>query len=37
MITGRSRSIYRQFKVSRIELRKLGSKGLLFGLKKASW
>jgi len=37
IVTGRSRSVYRQFKVSRIYLRYLGSEGLFFGLKKASW
>ena len=37
IVTGRSRSVYRQFKVSRIHVRYLGSEGLFFGLKKASW
>jgi len=36
IVTGRSRSVYRHFKVSRIHLRYLGSEGLFFGLKKAS-
>jgi ribosomal protein S14 len=36
IITGRSRGIFRKFRVSRISFRKLGSDGLFFGLKKAS-
>jgi len=36
VISGRSRSVYRKFKVSRIYFRYLGSKGLFFGLRKAS-
>jgi small subunit ribosomal protein S14 len=36
VISGRSRGIYREFKCSRILIRKLGSEGLFFGLKKAS-
>jgi ribosomal protein S14 len=36
VISGRSKSIYRKFKISRIMLRTLGSKGLFFGLQKAS-
>jgi small subunit ribosomal protein S14 len=37
VISGRSRSIYRKLKISRIVLRSLGSDGLFFGFKKASW
>lgn len=37
IITGRSRSIYRLFKMSRIQLRKLASEGALPGLSKYSW
>ena len=37
VLTGRSRSIYRFFKISRIELRKLASKGLLPNVFKYSW
>ena len=37
ILTGRSKSIYRLFKISRIQLRKLGSEGLLPGLSKYSW
>jgi small subunit ribosomal protein S14 len=36
-ITGRSRSVYRKNKLSRIALRELGSKGLVPGLVKSSW
>jgi len=36
IVSGRSRSVYRKFKVSRIYFRYLGSKGLFFGLRKAS-
>jgi ribosomal protein S14 len=37
VISGRPRSIYKKFKVSRIVFRNLGSEGLFFGFKKASW
>lgn len=37
ILTGRSRSIYRLFKISRIQLRKLISEGLLPGTSKYSW
>ena len=37
ILTGRSRSIYRLFKISRIQLRKLASEGLLPGVSKFSW
>jgi small subunit ribosomal protein S14 len=36
-MTGRSRSVYRKNKLSRIALRELGSKGLVPGLVKSSW
>jgi ribosomal protein S14 len=37
IVSGRSRAIHKKFKVSRILLRELSSKGYFFGLKKASW
>jgi len=37
VLTGRSRSIYRLFKISRIQLRKLTSEGFLPGVSKYSW
>jgi small subunit ribosomal protein S14 len=36
-LTGRSRGFLRKFKVSRIMLRELALKGMIPGLKKASW
>ena len=36
-ITGRPRAFYRKFKMSRIAMRELGSKGLIPGLMKSSW
>ena len=36
-LTGRSRGVYRKFKVSRIMLRELALTGKIPGLKKASW
>ena len=36
-VTGRSRSVYRLNKLSRIAIRDLGSKGLVPGLVKSSW
>jgi len=36
IVSGRSRAIHKKFKVSRILLRELSSKGYFFGLKKAS-
>ena len=36
-LTGRPRGYYRKFKLSRIALRELGSKGLIPGLVKSSW
>jgi ribosomal protein S14 len=37
IMTGRSKSIHKKFKVSRISLIELSNKGYFFGLKKASW
>jgi small subunit ribosomal protein S14 len=37
VLTGRSKSIYRFFKISRLQLRKLASTGFLPGLSKYSW
>lgn len=36
-LCGRSRSVYRKFKICRICLRKLASEGKIPGMKKASW
>lgn len=36
-LTGRARSYYRKFKLSRIKLRELGSVGKIPGLVKSSW
>jgi len=36
-ISGRSRSVYRKFRVSRIVLRELALRGLVPGMRKASW
>ena len=36
-ITGRSRAVYRKFRLSRIMIRELGNKGLIPGLTKSSW
>jgi small subunit ribosomal protein S14 len=36
-VTGRPRAYYRKFKMSRIAIRDLGSKGLVPGLVKSSW
>ena len=36
-LTGRSKSIYRLFKLSRIQLRELASNGLLPGVYKYNW
>src|ERR1044072_3103711 len=35
--TGRSRAVYRKFRLSRVMLRELGNKGLIPGLTKSSW
>ena len=37
VLTGRTRSIYRLFKISRIQLRKLASEAFLPGVSKYSW
>ncbi|KAK9048608.1 hypothetical protein SSX86_032427 [Deinandra increscens subsp. villosa] len=37
VFTGRAHSVYQMFRVSRIVFRELASKGLLHGVKKASW
>jgi len=37
VLTNRSRSVYRKFKMSRIFFKKLALDGLLIGVKKASW
>ena len=37
MITGRSKAVYRKFKVCRIVLRELALAGQIPGMKKASW
>ncbi len=36
-LTGRSRSVYRKFKISRIKLRELALEGKIPGMRKASW
>jgi small subunit ribosomal protein S14 len=36
-LTGRSRSVYRKFKISRIKLRELAHEGKIPGMRKASW
>lgn len=36
-LTGRTRSVYRKMKISRIMLRKLALEGKIPGMKKASW
>ena len=36
-ITGRGKSIYRKFRMSRLTFRELANKGLLPGIKKSSW
>ncbi|HYJ31407.1 MAG TPA: 30S ribosomal protein S14 [Allosphingosinicella sp.] len=36
-LTGRSRAVYRKFRLSRIMLRELGNQGLIPGLTKSSW
>lgn len=36
-LTGRSRSVYRKFKLSRLMLRKLALEGKVPGMRKASW
>ena len=36
-ITGRSRAVYRKFGISRIVLRELALRGMIPGMRKASW
>jgi len=36
-VTGRPRGNYRKFKLCRVQLRELGSKGLIPGMVKSSW
>ena len=36
-LTGRSRGVYRKFRISRIKLRELALEGKIPGMKKASW
>ena len=36
-ITGRKRSVYRKFRISRIMLRELALQGMIPGMRKASW
>jgi small subunit ribosomal protein S14 len=36
-ITGRGRGVYRKFGISRIMLRELALKGMIPGMRKASW
>jgi len=36
-LTGRTRSVYRKFKISRLMLRKLALEGKIPGMRKASW
>lgn len=37
ILTGRARSVYRKYRLSRIKLRELGNFGYIPGLKKSSW
>jgi small subunit ribosomal protein S14 len=37
VITGRSRSVYKSFKISRLQLKELCSKGLIPGVNRSSW
>jgi small subunit ribosomal protein S14 len=36
-LTGRSRGVYRKFRISRIMLRKLALQGMIPGMTKSSW
>ncbi len=36
-LTGRKRGVYRKFRMSRIMLRELALKGMIPGMRKASW
>lgn len=37
VVTGRARSVYKHFKISRLIFRKLAVQGFLPGIKKANW
>lgn len=37
IVTGRPRSVYKKFRVSRIVFRELASQGAISGIKKSSW
>lgn len=37
ILTGRTRSIYRNFKMSRIKIREYANSGFFIGMSKASW
>ena len=37
ILTGRSRSVYRAFKMSRLKIREYASQGYFTGISKASW
>src|SRR5690348_3676176 len=37
ILTGRTHSVYKLFKISRIKFRDLASQGLLMGITKSSW
>ena len=37
ILTGRSRSVYKKFRISRIAFREMASQGVLTGIYKASW
>ena len=37
LISGRGRGVLRDFKMSRLQVRDMGFRGLLYGIRKASW
>ncbi len=37
LISGRGRGVLRDFKMSRLQVRDFGFRGLLYGIRKASW
>ena len=37
LISGRARGVLRDFKMSRLQVRDFGFRGLLYGIRKASW
>jgi small subunit ribosomal protein S14 len=37
VLTGRARAVWRSFRISRIQLRKLALEGVLIGVKRSSW